>query len=427
MINKKSSKKKLKNDNYINKLISDHQIDINEFEYKKDKKYKIKPEHYIERVKSSLLLGSYLETIAFRNGDWEFNYFKNVDSLDNGLAFNYRFLYEYFLTGDKQNFNNTKLEFSSSDDTIVLIATLEAILNGGGEENYKKSYLKYLPLLEQDKRISGYSTLDSLKKHKYNTNKNYVIEQDIRMGGNGPSTRTTPIGLIYFKNLDKVIEEAFLASRITHNYYLGYLGGIISALFGAFCQLDINPYDWSKKLLEQQENIIRIINKYDKSNNHGINKYFIAWKKYNTERLSKMEFRKLPIFMDPKMRFKHLLDICDIENTNNKLLAEQGYVYFGASGLLAPMFAYDILLLSNNTFEIDTYQVLLDSQDFQFSSIIFQTVFNFGDNDSISAIVGAWYGAYFMNIKGLNLPLNKLEFYNEIITLTNKINSKHFI
>ena len=46
----------------------------------------------------------------------------------------------------------------------------------------------------------------------------------------------------YYKDYDKVCEEALIASLVTHNYPMGYLSGIISALFTAYAINNINPF-----------------------------------------------------------------------------------------------------------------------------------------------------------------------------------------
>ena len=55
------------------------------------------------------------------------------------------------------------------------------------------------------------------------------------------------IGLIYYKetDLEKLIENSIIASRVTHNYTLGFLGGLVTALFTSFA---IETYQYGNGL-----------------------------------------------------------------------------------------------------------------------------------------------------------------------------------
>jgi ADP-ribosylglycohydrolase len=70
------------------------------------------------------------------------------------------------------------------------------------------------------------------------------------MGGNGAAIRTGPIGLKWYKNIEKVIEESICASRLTHNYYLGFLGGMVVALFTAWAINGIPAWKWTEELIK---------------------------------------------------------------------------------------------------------------------------------------------------------------------------------
>ena len=229
------------------------------------------------------------------------------------------------------------------------------------------------------------------------------IEYSSNHGGNGCAIRTAPIGLKYWNDYDKVCEEALIASLVTHNYPMGYLGGIIAALFTAYAVNDINPFEWSKKLiiLHKENFFIKLISKYSKKNVEiEINDYFLWWEKYNDLRLSKMKYRNLPIFINPKHKFEDLLNYTPIKYLDKM----RGYENMGMNGLEAVIIAYDNLLLST----------VSDTLEFNWYTLFFNNVFFFGDNDSIGAISGAWYGA----LLGIDkFPLDKikdLEFYKEL-------------
>jgi ADP-ribosylarginine hydrolase len=360
------------------------------------------------KVEGCLYIASFLETFGYFNSKWEFNYGNKIDTINEGNIMNYFFIYHYTMLGgiDKIDINT----LNSSDDTILLLATCEAVNNGGGELNYINSYLKYYELLKDNKRSSGNATLSSLEKIRL-TKSIKSIEYSTSHGGNGCAIRTAPIGLKYYEDYDKVCEEALIASLVTHNYPMGYLGGIISALFTAYAINNINPFEWSKNLIKlyKKNFFIKLISKYSKKNVEiEINDYFLWWEKYNELRLSKMKYRNLPIFINPKNKFEDLLNYTPIKY-HNKM---RGYENIGMTGLESVIIAYDNLLLS--TIPDNNLNVDINNPEFNWYTLFFNNVFFFGDNDSIGAISGAWYGA----LLGIDkFPLDKikeLEFYQEL-------------
>lgn len=373
---------------------------------------------YEKKVAGCLLISSLLETLGYFNSKWEFNYGNKIDTIKEGIIMNYFFINHYEMLGKLENIDFKDLK--SSDDTILIIATTEAVLNGGGEKNYINSYLKYYDLLKEESRQSGIVTLSSLEKIRHSKNIK-SIEYSSSHGGNGCAIRTAPIGLKYYNDIDKLCEEALIASLVTHNYPMGYLGGIITALFTSYAVKDINPFEWSIKLIElfKKGFFHKLIKKYSEENlDKEINEYFIYWEKYNEMRLSKMKYRMLPIFINPNFKINDLTNYTNIQY----LTKMRGYDKMGASGLEAVILAYDNLLLSaipmkkNNTDK--NPEVDIKNPSFDWEILLYNNVFFFGDNDSVSAISGSWFGA----LKGIdNFPEKKvkeLEFYLKLEKLS---------
>jgi len=90
----------------------------------------------------------------------------------------------------------------------------------------------------------------------------------------------------------------------------------------------------------------------------------------------------------------------------------------GGSGLEGPLIAYDNLLLS----AIPNEKMIIDIENptFNWEVFLFNNVFFFGDNDSISAISASWYGAYLGIDKFPLEKIKELEFYNELKNIINK-------
>lgn len=365
---------------------------------------------YKNKVEGCLYISSFLETFGFFNATWEFNYNNKLDTIKEGVIMNYFFINHYTMLGGIEQIDISKL--NASDDTILMLATCEAVNNGGGEDNYIKSYLKYYEELKKEKRQSGNATLSSLEKIRL-TKSIKSIQYSTSHGGNGCAIRTAPIGLKYWNDYDKVCEEAVIASLVTHNNPIGYLGGIVSALFTAYAVNNINPFKWSENLikLHKENYFTKLVSKYSEKNvEKEINEYFIYWEKYNELRLSKMKYRTLPIFINPSYKIKDLLNYIPTQYQTKM----SGFDKLGGSGLEAVILAYDNLLLSAKPDNKLKAQVDIINPEFDWYTLFFNNVFFFGDNDSIGAISGAWYGAFL----GLDkFPLDKikdLEFYKEL-------------
>ena len=114
-----------------------------------------------EKIKASLYLLSYLETLGFKNGMWEFNYNFKAPKNVNDIAFQTNtIVHHFFSLGGFSNIDITG--WNSSDDTIMTIATVEASLKGGSEKDYIESYVNILDKLKDKKRASGINTLNTL-------------------------------------------------------------------------------------------------------------------------------------------------------------------------------------------------------------------------------------------------------------------------
>tara|TARA_B100001121_G_scaffold304885_1_gene321165 strand:- start:6356 stop:7414 length:1059 start_codon:yes stop_codon:yes gene_type:complete len=346
-------------------------------------------------IKASLCIGSYLDTLGFKDGMWEFNFGNELNSLQKAILVMNEIQHNYIsLGGDDIDISDWK----ASDDTIMMIATMDSVKKGGGEENYKKEYLKIYSELKKKIRGSGMSTLKSLelliKKKKNNYNKS--------MGGNGAAMRTAYIGLKYSKEsqLDKLIQESITASRLTHNHTLGFLGGLVTAYFCSLAIRKINPFKWSKMLID----IIPNVNKYmkytdiNKEYENDKDKFWSLWYKFNEEKLNHYEF-KSEDFLFGADRYNSLVEYEPAITKENFDFSK-----FGASGIGAVIFAYDSLLMSYN----------FKTKKFNFNNLIYFSTLHFGDNDSTGIIAGNWYGAYsgFENFD--KNKINMLEFKSKL-------------
>ena len=247
-----------------------------------------------EKIKASIYLLSYFETLGFNNTQWEFNYGTTQINKHNASYVWLSILHHFFAIGGFSNIDITT--WDSSDDTIMTIATGLACIDGGNEQSYLEQYLVILDKLKDSKRASGIGTLKNLEimKRLRTVNK---LEQKETMGGNGAAMRTSPIGLIYHreKDVDLLIENSIISSRITHNYSLGYLGGLITALFTSYAVRGIMVWDWVDHMLNLYEkgnidNYMKKTNIYETYIKEK-NQFFDKWYHYQEQRLSKFKYQ----------------------------------------------------------------------------------------------------------------------------------------
>jgi len=379
-----------------------------------------------EKIKASIMLASYLDTLGFKNGEWEFNYNKNIKSKEDLKSVWLNIIHHFFSLGGFQNIDIQK--WNSSDDTILLIATGKACLENKGTISYINEYKKVLPLLKKNKRASGFTTLESLQKITKTKNLN-TLKYSCTMGGNGAAMRTSTIGIIYYKEQDVeiLIEQSIIASRITHNYTRGFMAGIVTALFTSYAIRNIEPWKWSLKMMELVntgliDKIMKKTNILHKYNNTK-NDFWNTWKQYNEIRLPQIKY-KHPAVLFFNDKIKELINYTPgIINT-----VDGGYYYnsFGSSGVGAVIVAYDALLSSLSNY-YDNNRLTLDKPTqikYNWDSLVFFSTLHFGDNDTTGTIAGAWYGA----LRGFEYinpeKMKQLEFFTELNILSDNIVNK---
>jgi ADP-ribosylarginine hydrolase len=378
----------------------------------------------MENIEASFMFASYFETLGYCNGKWEFNYTIETNTLAKYNNIWTILLHHYMVLGGPNKIDISG--WNASDDTIMIIATAEAALKGGGEANYIKAYLDNYDLLYDSKRTSGITTIETLKLLKKGvTLKNMPIKSN--MGGNGAAMRTGPIGLIWKNDEEKIIEESIIASRVTHNYYIGFLGGMVTALFTSYAINKVNPWEWVERLLLLYRN--KTIHKYyPKDHNiEDLDEYMSYWKRYNETRINKLKYKNsLDSFIFPSDRAEYLLGF--YPNNKIKSMVIQGkslkglewdWNRIGSSGLDSCIYAYDCLLMSIQT----PGSKLIDFANITYSIETFITLVAIhpGDNDTTGAIGGMWYGAL-NGYKDFDKErLKELEFNKELKKVTSKI------
>jgi ADP-ribosylarginine hydrolase len=355
----------------------------------------------MSNIEAGFVIASYLDTLGFKNGSWEFNYDKTLNNIDITVKIWLRMIHEFLLLGGN-NINISK--WNASDDTIMMIATAKALIDN--DIDYKKAYLECFDELLKDKRSSGLTVKNSL----YLLQKNQPIPNLSSMGGNGCAMRTMSIG-IKWHDEKKIIQEALIASRLTHNYYIGYMGGVVSALFSSYAYNKIKPWLWVDKLLDLYNNNI-LHECFPKEHPiEQLDNFIDYWKRYNEERLTKIKYKSsVRIFNSTEEKLESLLKY----NPSKK----KSYSNLGITGIDSCIYAYDCLLSSMTTPNSD----ILDFNNIIYSwdSFMINVAIHPGDNDTTGCIGGFWYGLL-LGYHGINTKtIKQLEYYNELVDIAKK-------
>lgn len=360
------------------------------------------------RYIATIVLHALGDTIGFKNGDWEFNYFKEIITLDTTNELLYEFI-------DLGGINEINLEnWHVSDDTIIHMAIIRALLKSSKKFNdrmiinIKKELVKAYNRMVDDEE-DGIDRMPGVTTNKYigkfqegydGRNSPY----DKRSGGNGAAMRCTCIGLAYYGkgNREQLYEVAIESSRITHNSAIGYLGGLTTALFTAFAIENIDIKKWPSLLIESlsSEAVNKFIND-DVDEKNDYERYINYWRKY----------------ID--MRFENNNPIKARANTNlifrsrfhyENFTRDTGSFLIGESGFSATIMAYDSLLDAGDVWE----------------KLIIYSALHFGDSDTVAGIAASWYGALygFGDVPEKNLKY--LEFKNELIEMGKNLYIKYY-
>jgi len=250
------------------------------------------------------------------------------------------------------------------------------------------------------------------------------------MGGNGAAMRTGPIGLRWYKNYEKVIEESILASIVTHNFCVGFLGGMVTALFTSFAMNGIDAYLWVDEMLTLYNN--KTIEKYypKEHNIEDLHQFMAYWKRYNETRISKIKYKNsLNSFIFPEDRTEFLMSffpdekIKEIVNKGQSLKKfEWSWDRIGSTGLDCCIYAYDCLLMSmQNKNSKETKSLNLNDIEYCFETFMMLVCIHPGDNDTTAAVGGSWFGALCGYQDFDRDKLKNLEFYEELKKVSNKM------
>jgi ADP-ribosylarginine hydrolase len=376
----------------------------------------------INRYFASIYLSMVGDKIGFNNGKREKNYdtiilTDNPDAKIMSQGICNLLIFKFISEGGVSGIILDTL--SISDDTIMNKGTIYGLI-----ENYKNRNELYSLITQhyiddfkdvnkmRDFYLAGRQTLEAIKSIMNGTNWR-LLPYNKSAGGNGGPMRCMPIGLSFYStnNLLHLIESSIMICSITHPNTTAFIGSIISALFTSYGVRDMNPETWIFELVNLLEsNIIDdIIEKIKptfieqfkedkKSYLHKVMTYIeTSFENYNYI-ITGINQRSIYPWIRAEYYFENF-------SSNKKIF------YPGSGSDDVIIIAYDCLMMSKNNFE----------------KLIYTSMINIGDSDTIGTIAAGWYGALygFENVP-LNLNLESNDMFNDMKDLANLLYDKYY-
>jgi len=366
-----------------------------------------------KRYIACMVLHALGDTIGYKNSEWEF---QNVIGIENRIM---EKLYEYINLGGI-NYVPDK-GWLVSDDTIMHMKNAYGLLEdftsvNGLSKHLMKHYIDaynqfYKETLEL--RYPGKALMDGIERLIKGGNWD-DMPYNFYAGGSGASMRNSCIGLAFHgkESREKLIQYAIETSRITHNSVIGYLGGMVSALFAAYSIENIDIKKWPYMLLElfKNETIDKIIARSGRdvqeySDQHQI--FVEKWRKYVQD---KFDDHGEPISRRSHKNLIYRAKYYGDNYTMKKKGEYLGEVYIGAGGDDSVIIAYDCLLDAQNRWE----------------KLVVYSGLHSGDVDTTCCIAASWYGAIYGFGQVPEKVMKYLEYKKELIRLGKELYKKYY-
>jgi len=361
----------------------------------------------LNRYIACMVLHALGDTIGYKNAKWEF-----ISGTPTARVMEK--IYEFVDLGGINHIPSKG--WLVSDDTILHMKNAFALL-----ENFKslnnfgnilvRHYINaYNQFLKEGikKRWPGKTTMESIKRLIKGGKWDDML-YDFYAGGSGASMRSSCIGLAYYNNIPRLIQASIESSRITHNSTVGYLGGMVAALFTAYAIQNIDIKKWPFLLVElfNNDTIFKYMKKSERGVKHYEKDHHIFREYWNKYIIDKFDDDNQPVKRRATKNFvarsKYYYDNFGFKGNND-------YYNPGSSGVDSVIIAYDCLL---------------DARD-KWEKLVFYACLMGGDSDTVGCIAGSWYGALY-GFKDVPVQTMKyLEYKDELEKLGKGIYKKFY-
>ena len=319
-----------------------------------------------ERYEAAMVLSGVGDALGYKNGKWEF--------CQSGITIHE----EVDKLGGVSEIHVNKENWRVSDDTVLHLATAEALIEIGTFTERKKLYSTLARGYQKSMgdmrgRAPGETCMMACAMLEPQIEDGFRIPFNPKGGGCGAAIRSMCIGLRYPdpKDIAELIEVSIEAGRITHNHPTGYLGSLASALFASFAIQEKPVREWGVSLLTA----LVMAKDYVAKSGLNVEENMAAWNFFQAKWEQYIEKRHIQDGTS-EPRFPEFYDVNERDIFYREISFDGNG---GASGHDAPMIAYDALLGSGSNWE----------------ELCNRAMFHGGDSDSTGVIAGCLYGAMF--------------------------------
>lgn len=347
-----------------------------------------------KRFEASMVLAGVGDAIGYKNGEWEFC--RSGPRIHEHLQ----------ALGGIEKIKVNPQMWMISDDTVMHIATAEALVSPWNEDKeklYSTLAQKYIDCMrDMAGRAPGLTCGASVHMLKPGRPKGYYIPFNPQGGGCGAAMRSASIGLMYSKpeELQMLVEIAIESGRMTHNHPTGYLGSLATALFVSYSVQRKPLKSWGQGLMETLD----LAWSYVKLSGRDVKENKKAWSYFEQKWNDYLAIRGIADG-ESEPRFPEDYGIKE-RDAFYRSLSFSGTG--GASGHDAPMIAYDACLGCKGSWK----------------ELCLRGMLHGGDSDSTGITVGACWGAWH-GFKGVPEGHYKnLEYRDRLSKLAKELHAK---
>ncbi|KAG7265380.1 hypothetical protein CRUP_005323 [Coryphaenoides rupestris] len=308
-----------------------------------------------ERYEASMVLSGAGDALAYNHGNWEFE--RDGERIHREVA----------ERGGLAMLDAK--DFPVSDDTVMHLATAEALMEVGKKDKQTlgalvkqlvKNYIRCMR--DMDGRAAGLTCISKVALHERQPDGDHRIPFNRMGGGCGAAMRAMCIGLRFPgpEQESHLVAVSVESGWLTHHHPTGYLGALAAALFTAYAVRGSPPVEaWGHGLMELLPRALQ----YVTQTGHCVEQNICNCQRGILDGTGKACF---PEQYGVKEREKFYTQVAFRD-------------WGGSSGHDAPMIAYDALLCAG-----DSWEKLAD-----------HGFFHGGDSDSTGVMAAAWWGAIY--------------------------------